>query len=168
MPGWLEALTVGQVIGWLVALGVLAGGLRWLRPIADGIHQFLTDWAGEPARPGVPARLGVMAQLGHLREELERVQQDAASAAFNTQSNHGSSSHDALLREMRDTRQEMRDTRQTVAKLEGLVLAVSRKQSEQSEQQQAFEVAVRESIADRAEIREHIGLPPPEPESEEQ
>ena len=153
MLEWLEALTVGQIIGWLVALGVLAGGLRWLRPIADGIHQFLTDWAGAPARPGVPARLGVMAQLGHLREELERVQQDAASAAFNTQSNHGSSSHDALVR-------EMRETRRVVSKLEGLVLAVSRKQAEQTEHQGAFELAVRESIADRAEIREHIGLEP--------
>ena len=153
MPGWLEALTVGQVIGWLVALGVLAGGLRWLRPIADGIHQFLTDWAGEPARPGVPARLGVVAQLGHLREELERVQQDAASAAFNTQTNHGSSSHDAVMR-------EIREIRRVQSKQEGTLLAISRKQDAQAEQQQAFEVAMRDSIADRAEIREHVGLKP--------
>ena len=167
MPGWLEALTVGQVIGWLVALGVLAGGLRWLRPIADGLRYFVDAWQGE-SRPGMPARLGLMEQvealggrLEMLQEGLERVQQDAASAAFNTQSNHGSSSHDAVMR-------EIREMRRVQAKQEGTLLAISRKQDAQAEQQQAFEVAIRESIADRAEIREHIGLPPPEPESEEQ
>lgn len=162
MTGWVEALTVGDILGVLVTLGVVAGGLRWLKPVLKGVRDFLVDWGGEPERPGVPRRPGVVESLGELRCDMEgmktdmaKVKDDAAQAAFHSQPNHGSSSHDALMR-------EMRETRRVVSKLEDLVLSVSRKQAEQAEHQDAFELAVRESIADRAEIREHIGLPLPE------
>ena len=165
MPGWLEALTVGQVLGWLVALGVLAGGLRWIHPIMTGIHGFLSDWKGEPARPGVEARPGVLAQIGELRCDLEgvkadveQIKADAASAAFNSQPNHGGSSHDELVREIREVRGKL-------ATVSGQILAMSREQTLQADRQAAFEVAIRHSIDDRAEIREHIGLDPsPDPE----
>ena len=59
MPDWLETMTVVQIVGWLIALGGVVAGLRWLKPIADALHNLVLDWGGEPARDGVPARLGV-------------------------------------------------------------------------------------------------------------
>ena len=67
MPGalqeWLEAVSIADVIGGLISLGVLVAGLRWLRPIAGGLRAVAEDWKGTPARPGRPAVPGVMEQL---------------------------------------------------------------------------------------------------------
>ena len=168
MIQWLQALTIGEVITALIALGGIAAGLRWIHPIMTGIHDFLSDWKGEPARPGVEARPGVLAQIGDLRCDLEgvktdveQIKADAASAAFNSQPNHDSSSHDALVR-------EIRDVRSSVATISGQVLAMSREQTRQGQRQEAIEVAVRNSIDDRAEIREHVGLEPIDPDPLEQ
>ena len=165
MIQWLQALTIGEVITALIALGGIAAGLRWIHPVMTGIHDFLSDWKGEPARPGVVARPGVLAQIGELRCDLEgvkrdmaQVREDAASAAFNSQSNHGTSSNDELVREIREVRGKL-------ATVSGQILAMSREQTLQADRQAAFEVAIRHSIDDRAEIREHIGLDPsPDPE----
>lgn len=171
MVHWLQGLTVGEIITALIALGALLGGLKWLWPLLEGIHNFLDDWKGVPPRTGVKGRPGVVEQLGTLRCDVEGiktdvdsikadltgVKTDAASAAFNSQSNHGSSSHDALVR-------EIRDVRSSVATISGQVLAMSREQTRQGQRQEAIEVAVRNSIDDRAEIREHVGMPPPEME----
>ena len=168
MIQWFQALTIGEVITALIALGGITAGLRWIHPIMTGIHDFLSDWKGEPARPGVAARPGVLAQIGDLRCDLEgvkrdmaQVREDAASAAFNSQSNHGTSSHDELVREIREVRGKL-------ATVSGQILAMSREQTLQADRQAAFEVAIRHSIDDRAEIREHIGLDPRPPHNEEQ
>ena len=165
MIHWLQALTAGEIITALIALGALLGGLKWLWPLLEGIRNFLDDWKGVPPRTGVKGRPGVVEQLDTLRcdvdsikADLTGVKTDAASAAFNSQSNHGSSSHDALVR-------EIRDVRSSVATISGQVLAMSREQTRQGQRQEAIEVAIRHSIDDRAEIREHIGLDPsPDPE----
>ena len=73
MPDWLETMTVVQIVGWLVAAGAILGGLRWLKPIADALHNLVLDWGGEPARDGVPARVGVMARLDALSREIAAV-----------------------------------------------------------------------------------------------
>ena len=46
MPDWLETMTVVQIVGWLIALGGVVAGLRWLKPIADALHNLVLDWAG--------------------------------------------------------------------------------------------------------------------------
>ena len=98
MPDWLGSITVGQVVGWLVAAGAILGGLRWLRPWADGLHAFLEDWQGTPERPGVDAVPGVMEKLRRMDGELREVKTSASAAAFNTGPNHGSSAHDVSSR----------------------------------------------------------------------
>ena len=139
MTDWVKALTLGDIIGVLVALGVVVGGLRWLKPVLTGVHDFLADWGGEPERPGVPPRPGVVESLGQLRCDMEgvktdlaKVKDDAAQAAFHSQPNHGTSSHDALMREVKH--------------LSGQMSAVTR--------------AIELSVVDRAEIRAHIGMTP--------
>src|SRR5574344_2046417 len=98
MPDWLETMTVVQAVGWLVALGGLLAGLRWLKPAVDTLHNLAVDWAGEPARDGVPARLGVMARLDALSREIAAVKADTKSAAYNTSPNGGGSSHDRIIK----------------------------------------------------------------------
>lgn len=154
MIAWLQALTVGEVITALFALGALLGGTKWLGPILRDVTHFLRDWAGEPERPGVPAKPGVMEQIAQLRCDVEGikndlggVKDDAASAAFNSKSNHGGSSHDALIRRLDELVRNYR-------KQDGRLAAIER--------------AVRQSVEDRAEIREHVGLDPHEPEEPKQ
>ena len=72
MTDWLTALTVVDVMGALIALGVVGGSLKWLLPILSGLHDFLSDWKGEPERPGVPARPGVPERLATLDETTQR------------------------------------------------------------------------------------------------
>ena len=98
MPDWLETMTVVQIVGWLIALGGVVAGLRWLKPIADALHNLVLDWGGEPARDGVPARLGVMARLDALSREIAAVKADTKSAAYNTAPNGGESSHDKIIK----------------------------------------------------------------------
>ena len=98
VPDWLETMTVVQVVGWLVALGGLLAGLRWLKPAVDTLHNLAVDWGGEPARDGVPARLGVMARLDALSREIAAVKADTKSAAYNTAPNGGESSHDKIIK----------------------------------------------------------------------
>lgn len=157
MIQWLQALTAGEVITALIALGAIVGGLKWLRPLLSGAHHFLEDWQGVEDRPGVPGRPGIVAQIGVLRYDLEgvradmrQIKTDSASAAFHSKPNHGSSSHDSLMREVRDSRAEVR-------KLSGQMAAILR-------EQETTRHAIEQSIADRAEIREHVGLDPHDPE----
>lgn len=161
MIQWLQAVTVSDVITALVAFGAIVGGLKWLRPLLSGVRHFLEDWQGVEDRPGVPGRPGIVAQIGVLRCDLEgvradmqQIKADSASAAFHSKPNHGSSSHDSLMREVRDSRAEVR-------KLSGQMTAILR-------EQESARHAIEQSVADRAEIREHVGLDPHEPEEPKQ
>lgn len=71
-----------ELIGALVPAGaaVLAGAGYVARGVwrgARAVGDFLADWRGEPARPGVPARLGVPERLasieGGVRDLYSRV-----------------------------------------------------------------------------------------------
>ena len=160
MTQWLQTLTAAEIVTALVALGAVIGGLKWLRPLLSGVRHFLEDWQGVEGRPGVPGRPGIVATLGQLRcdmegvrTDLERVKKDAADASFHSQSNHGSSAHDAVIR-------EIRDNARAIAKLSGQVLA-------QSREMEAIHADVRTSVADRAEIRDHLGLDPHDPQEDQ-
>lgn len=62
---WLDFVIV--VSGVVVAIG--AGYKVFSSQVAPVVKQlidFLDDWTGEPARPGVPARSGVMDRLAQL------------------------------------------------------------------------------------------------------
>lgn len=143
MIDWIEALTIGEVLAALVAVGAITGGIKWLGPVLTAIHDFLSDWVGEPERDGVPMRPGVMLRLEQLdglredvdsiRGDLEQIKADAGSAAFHSRANHGQSSHDAVMRELT----QLKDL---------------------------FDERYQGSAFDRAEIRAHIGLPPLDPE----
>ncbi|MFF4755543.1 hypothetical protein ACWD5R_32050 [Streptomyces sp. NPDC002514] len=40
------------------------------------IDQFIDDWQGEPARPGLPARPGVMERMSGMEDRLTRVEHE--------------------------------------------------------------------------------------------
>ena len=69
----LDAISIGEVIGWLAGIGGTIVALRWLAPLARGMRNMVADWSGEEERPGVPARLGVMARLGVQDEVIEAI-----------------------------------------------------------------------------------------------
>lgn len=148
MPDWLETMTVVQVVGWLVAAGAILGGLRWLKPIADALHNLVLDWAGEPARDGVPARLGVMARLDALSREIAAVKADTESAAYNTASNGGESSHDKIIKMLTGLQGSVRQLEiQQVAQGSSLRQLSDR-----------LDYVSQESVRDRAEIHRIIDI----------
>lgn len=62
-----------DILAICVALAVLAGGIAVVVKVFSLIkrmHNWLDDWAGEPARPGVDARPGVMARLASIEAQL--------------------------------------------------------------------------------------------------
>ncbi|MEU8870418.1 hypothetical protein AB0D24_04495 [Streptomyces javensis] len=68
---------------WGGALSVLAGvgtvvwrGFRGALHFGRRVNEFMDDWAGEEARPGVPGRPGVMERVGAIEERLQRVEHE--------------------------------------------------------------------------------------------
>jgi hypothetical protein len=83
---------------WLAlgaAVVVVGGGvvalIRWLRHHLGGLADFINDWHGEGARPGVPARPGVMERLSGIEDRLAAVEHEL-------QPNSGTSLRDAVNR----------------------------------------------------------------------
>lgn len=76
---WLAALTAVEILGGLSALGVLGMSLKWVVPILTGLRDFLADWKGEPARPGVEARPGVPERMKTIEDEQRRQSGDLSA-----------------------------------------------------------------------------------------
>lgn len=56
--------------GAVTAVGVLWRPARFAARLVRAFDEFLSDWHGEPGRPGVPARAGVLARLQVIEGEL--------------------------------------------------------------------------------------------------
>lgn len=96
---------VDALVLWCGAAVVISGGLalvwratRSFRRIGGKVEDFVDDWQGTGARPGVPARPGVMSRLGAIEERLARVEHELHP-------NSGSSLRDAVDRVDERTRQ---------------------------------------------------------------
>lgn len=64
--GLLTAMAGGVAAVWRVTRAVARTGRR--------VDDFMDDWYGEAARPGVPARPGVLERVGGIEDRLERVE----------------------------------------------------------------------------------------------
>jgi hypothetical protein len=84
LPTWFTSITMGSIVGTLLAFGATVGALwlmtRPMRSTAKIIEQLREDWFGVPGRPGFPAIPGVPERLAMLeersrddRELLERI-----------------------------------------------------------------------------------------------
>ena len=90
IPAVDAALVWGGALSLLAGLGTVAwrvirGGVR----LGHRVNQFIDDWQGEPARPGVPERPGVMERVSRIEERLSRVEHELHP-------NSGNSLRDAL------------------------------------------------------------------------
>lgn len=81
IPDWLADMTVADVLGVALLLGVLYTLVRKLHPVSRRLVHLIDDLAGENARPGVPARPGLMervagneAALAALLKRLEPIE----------------------------------------------------------------------------------------------
>ena len=63
----------GVIAGGLGLLGVIGKASRWMLRTIRRVQNFLDDWNGEPARPGVEARPGFPARLAALEDEVASV-----------------------------------------------------------------------------------------------
>ena len=113
----LDAITIGDIVGLLAAIGALWAAIKWVRPFVRGALDVFDAWNGRPARPGFEAIPGVMEQLSKLRDDVEIAKtlahdaaESASDAAFHSKPNHGSSSFDDLMKAVR----ESRDDRQAI------------------------------------------------------
>ena len=79
MNEWLQTITVLEVLGVLGAIGLFLGSIKWVWPLISGVKSFLSDWMGEPARPGVDPRPGVPARLKDLDDAVRKNMDDVAT-----------------------------------------------------------------------------------------
>lgn len=70
LRGFLDGITLADILTWSLALGALFAGVKWVVPLGKKVGNFLDDVMGEPARPGVPERLGLMARVQRIEHEL--------------------------------------------------------------------------------------------------
>ena len=95
--GILNAVSIGDILSLLVALGVVVAGLKWIRPLLQPLRDFTILLQGRPGYPGVP-------EIPSFSERLASVEKAAQEAAFHSQPNHGTSAYDTLLLELRGLR----------------------------------------------------------------
>lgn len=72
MPAWIsDVIAVAPWLGAFLVFGFFGiKGYKLVAPTLRRFRDFLDDWGGEDARPGVPERLGVMARLDRIEHEL--------------------------------------------------------------------------------------------------
>lgn len=106
----LDAITIGDIVGLLAAIGALWAAIKWVRPFVRGALDVFDAWNGRPARPGFEAIPGVMEQLSKLRDDVEIAKtlahdaaESASDAAFHSKPNHGTSSFDDLMKVIRES-----------------------------------------------------------------
>ena len=97
MQGWLDAISITDVIVSLAWVGGAAVALKWLKPIMIGLRDITEDWRGRPARHNAPAVLGVMDQLDHLTQSVEAHSASIADIRKQVRPNGGTSAHDAIM-----------------------------------------------------------------------
>jgi len=102
-PTGVEALD--QVLFWggFVSLALAIGTGVWrvmrvLVRLVKGVEQYLTDWYGEPERPGVPPRPGVLVRLQRAEEGLLGIGERLGRLEHEMQPNSGASLRDAVDR----------------------------------------------------------------------
>lgn len=112
LPSWFTSVTVGNIVGTLLAFGATLGALwlmtRPLRKTAKGFEQFLEDWHGIPERPGfdaipgVPERLRILERNARAdRALLERIDHELhpnSGGSLRDQVNKSRDDLDALRR----------------------------------------------------------------------
>lgn len=86
------------VLDICIAIGIISGAvtLFWkagafVMGIYRRVQDFLDDWNGEPARPGVPARPG-------FPDRIAAIEADTAFTKTELKTNHGTSLRDAVNR----------------------------------------------------------------------
>lgn len=74
IPPEVAQITVSSLVVWLTFIASLLSALliikRRVQPFFTQLRNFLSDWSGEPARPGVKRKPGVMERLSGVEHQL--------------------------------------------------------------------------------------------------
>lgn len=96
---------VDAVVVWSVAAVAIASaaGVVWKlrrswRRVEKGVAEFVADWRGTPARPGVRARPGMMERMSTLEEVTQQVDRRLRAVEHELRPNSGHSMRDAIDR----------------------------------------------------------------------
>lgn len=115
VPGWVPDfivdMTVGDIVSFLAAIAFIWLVVRKVRPFFEGIRNFLEDWNGTIARPGVERRAGVMERLDNVDGRLTTVEVELDKANHQLHPNGGSSVADKVnqIKEVVLPTQKMRE-----------------------------------------------------------
>ena len=119
MPTFVESISLGQALTWVGMAGLVVAWMAKVMPQLRAIMHALDDLRGEEARPGFDARPGVFERIkavedGHadIRQTLTEQGKVLADIQHHVKPNSGSSSYDALLREVKAVRAVAEDTSQ--------------------------------------------------------
>ncbi|CAM5609277.1 hypothetical protein GCM10010329_17460 [Streptomyces spiroverticillatus] len=107
---------VDAAVIWCAALVAVTGAVtvvwratRAARRLARRVDEFVDDWQGTEARPGVPGRPGVMARLVDIEQQIAGTAEQLAAVEHELHPNSGSSLRDAVDRVDERTRQIVDD-----------------------------------------------------------
>jgi hypothetical protein len=99
---------VNSFVVWAGVLAALAagGGVAWraVRPFrhaAQQFEEFIDDWRGTPARPGVPERPGMMVRVAGIEQQTQvipELERRIARVEHELRPNGGASLRDAVDR----------------------------------------------------------------------
>jgi hypothetical protein len=119
--------TIAIVFGSLGTGSIaLVGGISWvarrLHRFNDRFDEFMKDWDGADARPGVPHRPGVMERLSQQDDALRCINDRLVSVEVEVNPNSGKSMKDIVHRvdgNLKHIRDVVEDVNDRVTKLEG-------------------------------------------------